>query len=406
MAFATDLHIAYRNLGRNRKRTALAVGSIFIAQATVIFMSSFINGYQKVGFDAVTGPMLGHAQVHAQGYRKDREMEKTIPRLGAALDAIRLTEGVARATGRIYAPVLAALGDTGHTAEIVGVDLAEETKEQGLLESLPNREWPRAHEVLLGADLAAEMDVKEGDTLAVVGQGADGFPVSGLFKVAKTARTRVDGLNRKGILMPLSEAQELLGMQDQAHEIIVRVRDMRLLPGALERLKALPELQGLEVMAWDALQPQLAGLLEMMDKINVFILLLVFLTAAAGIANTMLMATFERSREFGMLEALGCRPRRLVRILLYESLFLGLAGVCAGLLAGGGLVWLASVHGIRLGGTENFSLEGFTLTVIYPTLAARDVVQGIIVVSLTSVLACLLPARRVTRLDPVEAMRA
>jgi putative ABC transport system permease protein len=406
MAFATDLHIAFRNLGRNPKRTALAMGSILIAQATVIFMSSFINGYQKVGFDAVTGPMLGHAQVHARGYRKDRDIQKTITALGAALDAIRRTKGVSMATARIYAPVLTALGDTGHTAEIVGVDLAEETKEHGLLEALPKNEWPRDHEVLLGADLAAEMDVKAGDTLAVVGQGADGAPVSGLFKVLRTARTRVDALNRRGIFMPLSEAQEFLGMEDQAHEILIRAEDIALLPGVLERLRGLPELQGLEVMAWDALQPQLAGLLGMMDKINLFVLLLVFLTAAAGIANTMLMATFERSREFGMLAALGCRPRRLVRILLYESLCLGLAGVGAGLLAGCALVWLTSIHGISLGGTESFSLEGFTLTVIYPTLAVRDVIQGIVVVSLTSALACFLPAHRVTRLDPVEAMRA
>jgi len=405
MAFATDFHIAFRNLGRNVKRTALALGAILIAQATVIFISSFMNGYQKVGFDAVTGPMLGHAQVHAQGYRKDRDSQKTIPALGAALKAIRGTTGVATATGRTYAPVLAALGDTGHTAEIVGVDLSQETREHGLLERLPENEWPRANEVLLGADLAAEMDVKAGDTLAVVGQGADGAPVSGLFKVLRTMRTRVDGLNRKGIFMSLSEAQEFLGMEDQAHEILIRVQGMELLPGVLERLKGLPELKGYEVLAWDALQPQLASLLGMMDKANLLVLLLVFLTAAAGIANTMLMATFERSREFGMLVALGCRPRRLVRVLLYESLFLGLAGMAAGLLAGGALVWLTSIHGIRLGGAENFSLEGFTLTVIYPTLAMQDVIRGVLGVSVTSVLACLLPAQRVTRLDPVEAMR-
>src|SRR5271157_998492 len=258
MAFATDFHIAFRNLGRNGKRTALALGAILIAQATVIFISSFMNGYQKVGFDAVTGPMLGHAQVHAQGYRTDRDIQKTIPALGAALKAVRGTPGVAMATGRIYAPVLVALGDTGHTAEIVGVDLSQETREHGLLEALPANERPRADEVLLGADLAAEMDVKAGDTLAVVGQGADGAPVSGLFKVLRTMRTRVDGLNRKGILMPLSEAQEFLGMEDQAHEMLIRAQGMELLPAVLERLKGLPELKGYEVMAWDALQPQLA----------------------------------------------------------------------------------------------------------------------------------------------------
>lgn len=404
MNLPTDLRIAIRNLGRSPKRTALGLGSILIAQAGVMFMNGFINGERDAVFAGLTGPMVGHLQVHAPGYRKDHAMEKVVQHSGRLLTSIRGTAGVSRATARLYAPVLVALGEMGHVGMVMGLDLDAESGAQGLLASCSTDQRPGPREVLVGSGMAEEMNLKPGQTLALVGQSADGAPASGLFRIKAVVQTAVDAVNRRGVLMGLSAAQTFLGMGDAAHEIVIHAQDPDRLADLLAGLNRLPGLRGLELMTWDRLQPSMAGMIQMMDSMNGYILVLVLLTAAAGIANTMLMATFERQREFGVLLALGCRPQRLVRILLYESLCLGLGGVVLGLLIGGGLVAATAWHGIVL--SKGVDVMGLSATVLVPRIAGRAVVTSLVGVGLTSALAAMWPARRIARLDPMTAIRS
>jgi ABC-type lipoprotein release transport system permease subunit len=231
--------------------------------------------------------------------------------------------------------------------------------------------------------------------------------------VAGVLESPVDIVSTQGIVMSLGDAQDLLRMPDEAHEIVLRVRDPDLLSGTLERVRALPELQGQEVLPWRDLATQLVTMVEMMDAYTFIILIIVFLAAAAGIANTMLMSTFERTRELGMLLSLGCRPGRLGRIILLEALVLGLLGVAAGTALGWGLVLAFGETGLNyaaLGGGEDtfeMSFRGLHMTsMVYPKLYLQDVVAGVVAVACTSLAAVVWPAWHVSRLEPVEAMRA
>jgi len=311
---------------------------------------------------------------------------------------------VDRATARLYAPVLVALGEMGHVGMVIGLDLGGESGVHGLLAACPADRRPGPREVLVGSGMAEEMNLRPGQTLALVGQSADGAPASGLFRISGVIQTAVDAVNRRGILMGLPAAQSFLGMEDAAHEIVIHARDPGRLDVLVATLTRLPGLRDLELMTWDQLQPSMAGIIRMMDSMNGYILFLVLLTAAAGIANTMLMATFERQREFGVLLALGCRPQRLVRILLYESLVLGLGGVVLGLLVGGGLVAATARHGIVL--ASGVDVMGLNATVLVPRIAGRAVGLSLIGVGLTSAMAAMWPARRIARLDPMAAIRS
>jgi putative ABC transport system permease protein len=408
----TDILMGWRNIGRNKVRTILACFAIAIAQITLIWINSFMNGDEAKIFETLTGPMLGHIQIHSPKYRDDEAIERVIPNAASLAGKIAEVPHVQGVSPRVYAPVLASLKETGHVAGITGMNITTERKAGGVLEGLGPDRLPTGQEVLVGKGLAADMGVRAGDTLALMGQAVDGSIASGLYRVKAVIETPIDQINQAGIIMDLPVSQDFLGMADQVHEMVIRTDGQPSIAGVLSSLKKLPSLKPYEILSWDQIVPYMATLLEMSGKVNYMILAMVFLTTIAGVANTMLMATFERVHEFGMLLALGCNPARLIRLLAIESLTLGIVGVTIGSVIGIALTLYGARNGIDLsalgsaGQGSSFTFEGMNLGLkIFPILELKDIASGIGAVCVTSVLASLWPARRISRLEPVEAMR-
>jgi ABC-type lipoprotein release transport system permease subunit len=263
----------------------------------------------------------------------------------------------------------------------------------------------------MGRPLAEMMGARVGDWVAIVGQGADGSLANDLYQVVGLASTSVDLVNRQGVLMDLGEAQTLFAMPDEAHEIVLYGRDPARADRLAAHLAALPELAGAEVLDWRTLSPEMVALIRIVDVAWVFVLVLVFVAAAAGVANTMLMATWERTRELGMLLALGAGPGRLVRLVLWESVALGLTGALLGSALGVGLVALTHRTGVDYaaltgGGPSEISFGGLQWSMrLYPTLYPVDVLRTVAAVVLTSLLASAWPAARAARLQPTQALR-
>lgn len=410
----TTTRIAWRNLGRSRRRTMIALAAIGIAQTAVLAVTGMMNGRNDWTVDAVTGPMLGHVQVHAPGWREDQAPDLVIEDVEARLAAIRGLEGVGQAYARIYAPALAASDVDGHAVVMVGVDAQLEAAPGGLLDGLPEAGLPHDRSVLVGSVLARDAGIAVGDELAILGQRADGSLATDLFTVSGLLRTPVDLINRTGVVVSLAAAQDTFGMPDMAHEITIRGAGSGAgdaAPALAARIAALPRLAGLEVLPWRVLAPEIEGMLASSSAVGSVVLLVVFIAAAAGVANTMLMATFERRRELGMMLSLGTTPMRLVRMILTEAVFLGLLGVLTGSVCGGLIVLMQGHTGISLlaGAEEGADLTAFGVNFagsIYPYLRLSDYVPGFIGVTIVSILAALWPAIFTARLEPVEAMRS
>lgn len=406
----STLTLAWRNLWRNKRRTILALVAIGLSQALVLVYDGVLRGYGDWMVDVLTGPMLGHAQVHAEGWRKTRALDKTLE-VEPVLRAVRALPGVESAHARIYGPALGAVGQEGFALVVVGIDPAAEQGSHGLLSGARGL-VPAGKRVLVGRPFAEANGLAVGAELAIVGQGADGSLANDLYVVAGIVATPVDMVNRMGVLMALDEAQGLLAMPGEAHEIVLRGRDPAKAGALAAAAAALPELRGLEVLDWTRLSPDLYQVIQMVGVAWTFILLLVFVAAAAGVANTMLMSTFERIHELGMLLALGATPGRLIRIIVAEALALGLVGVLAGSALGGLLVALTHERGVNLaqltgGGPSELSFMGMVWSLTFhPTLTAFDFATSIVGVALVSLLAALWPAARVARLQPTAALRA
>jgi ABC-type lipoprotein release transport system permease subunit len=410
MSTASMLRIAWRNLWRNGRRTSLALAAIGLSVALVLVYDGVLRAYGDWMLETITGPMLGHVQAHAPGWRQDRAMDRTLRGVSGTLAALRRDPEVSGAAARLYAPALAALAEEGFAVVVMGVDPAAESGPARLLAGV---EVPLGgRRVLMGRPLADLMGVHKGDVIALVGQGADGSLANDLVTVAGVVETSVDFVNRQAVLMDLREAQELFAMPDEAHEILVYARDPDRVEALAARLSRLPELGGAEVLDWPTLAPEMVSLVQLVRVAWVFVLLLVLVAAAAGVTNTMLMSTFERTREFGMMLALGTAPGRIVRMILAESIALALVGTLLGVAVGGGLV--AWTHGggidyatLTGGGPSEISFAGLRWSLrLYPTLAFVDIARVVVAVVLTAVAASAWPAARAARLQPAAALRS
>jgi ABC-type lipoprotein release transport system permease subunit len=405
----STMRMAWRNLWRNRRRTVLALAAIGLSVTLVLAYTSILRAYGQWIVETITGPVLGHVQAHAPLWRKDRLMERTLRDVNATLAALRRDPDVGSAMARVYAPALAAREEEGFAVVVMGIDSRAESGAARLLTEVV--EPLREREALIGRQLAELMNVRVGDEVAVVGQGVDGSLANDLFTVKAVVTTSVDLVNRQGILIELSEAQALFAMPDEAHEIVIHARRPEMASALSRRLAGASGFAGAEVLDWQTLAPEMVTLVRITDLAGLLVLLLVFIAAATGVANTMVMATFERTREFGMLLALGTHPSRLVRLVIVESLALGVVGALAGSLIGLALVAITHRTGIDYswlagGGPSELSFAGLRFSLrFYPALSVVDVARAIGAVCITSLVAATWPALRASRLRPVQALR-
>ncbi|HET7699018.1 MAG TPA: FtsX-like permease family protein [Vicinamibacterales bacterium] len=409
MTTRTIVRIAWRNLWRNRRRTGLALTAIALSVTLVLLYDGMLRWEGDYMRETVTGPMLGHVQVHAPEWRRNRAMDRTLRDVPATVAALARDPDVAAVNPRVYGPALAAMGQEGFAVIVLGLDMSAESRRGGLLERSAARAEGRR--VLMGRALAEQMQVSPGVEIAIVGQAVDGSLANDLFTVAAVIDTPVDFVNRQAVMMALEEAQALFAMPGEAHELVIYARDPEKAAALAARLNGSPAVQGAEALDWQTLAPSMVDLIELVEIAWVFVLLLVLVAAAAGVANTMLMATYERTHELGMLLALGVAPRRLVEMILLESVALGTIGSLLGTVAGGLLVLWAHQNGVDYatltgGGPQQFSAFGMNWSLrVYPRLEWIDIVRVVVAVAITSTIASAWPAARTARLQPARALR-
>jgi len=407
MQFST-VRMAWRNLGRNKRRTGLALLAIGVGQFALLASNGIMHGYMDNIKSAVTGPMVGHVQVYAPGWWEERAMDLAIEGLGEVLEAVRSDGAVRNAAGRIFAPVLVAPKADAFTAVVVGLETAIEGQPYGMLSGLAER--VERGRVLLGYRLAKKIKAERGQEIAIVGQGADGSLANDLFVVQDIIKCPADLINQSGVVMELADAQDLFVMPDAAHMIVVRAEISGVAEELAERFEQQEALAGLDISPWQEIVPELLTILDTADYVGYIVLVLVFIAAIAGITNTLMMSTFERRHEFGMLLALGSRPSRIVGMIVIEAILLGIAGVVVGTGLGYGFVAASSFSGIDMaswGGesVKDIAYSGLNLPLhVYPRLEVFDTVLGLTAVMLTSLAASLWPAWYAGRLEPREAL--
>ncbi len=400
--------IAFRNIFRNLRRSVLTIIISFLGVFVLMMSSSFLGGmFNNLLSESIK--TTGHVRITSADYEtKERMMSLTgnVTDFEQQKKDVSKVPGVVTVVGRLRFPSLVYQASGEENKEGLGYGIeAEDLKNLNFKNYIYDGRLlkPEARdEIMVGRKLAESLSLKTGDEVTLLSRTlynstyALNYRVVGLFDMQ-------NGKLNKTFYISLASAQELLDMTDRVSEILVYGESGDKAPALLERLKKIPGSKELLLKRWDEIgfAPVFTGIVTVVSTIMQ--LVFIFL-AALGIANTMMMAVFERKGEIGLLKSMGMHEQEITALFTIEGFFLGFIGTVLGL-AGGGLVafWL-SKYGINLGS----SLEGMPIVVanmIYGTFNIGIFLKALILGLAAAILASLLPALNGVRLKPTEALR-
>jgi len=401
------LALAWRNVLRNRRRSAITAASIAIGLAAMTFLWGFVDGMNRQMVENTTRFFAGDMQIHLQGYHDDPSLDLIMAEAAPVLRTVRAQPAVAAASVRLEGNALASSGDKSRGVRLVGVIPNKEASVTVLSGAVVQGEplAGAAGAVLIGENLADALGVRPGDDLVFVGQAYDGSVSSGRFPVRGVFRTKIDQLDGFVAVMPLDAVREFYAAPGGATAIALRLRDRENLGAARGSLGASLG-ERYEVLGWPSLLPMVAVSVRFHEVVGYVVLLVFFVVVAAAVANPVLMAVLERTREFGILLALGMSQGRVLSLVLLESILLGFAGLLAGNAVGLAATTYFGQFGIDLGAFEAGmrTMPGLS-DVVYPVVRAdRSVMLSAFIFAIACLMA-LYPAAKAARLDPVQAIR-
>ncbi len=398
--------LAARNVLRNRRRSVITALSIAVGLAALTFLWAFIDGMNLQMVENSTRLFAGDAQVHRTGYHADPSLDRAFDDGARLLDQVRADPQVKAATLRLESTALASRGDKSRGIMAYGVDPRAEPAVSDLFKAIvAGRALDGADGVLVGEQLADALGAHAGDELVLLGQGYDGSVASARLVVRGIYRSQIDELDGYVVVMPLATMQDFLSAPGAATAIAVKLHDRSRLAVASAALQQRVG-AGHEVVGWPVLLPMVTVSVRYHEVMGYVVLVIFFVMVAAGVANPVLMAVLERTREFGVLLALGTSQARLLRMVLYEAVLLGIAGLVAGNLVGLSVTVLFSRLGIDLSAFAAGlrSMPGLS-DVIYPVVRLERSALISALVFLIAALVALYPAVKAATLEPVAAIR-
>ena len=417
--------VAWRNLWRNPVRSGLTISALAGGLVMVILYSALLEGMVDQMIASATERSTGHIQLHRQAFLDDRDLYATLPDDWTA-DLEEAINGIHTAP-RLYAAGLASAQQSSYGVMIQAVDPARERRVTRMLDQLragtaaigqmSDDERPR-HQVLIGAQLARNMQLSPGSELVLVTQAADGSIGNDLYRVAGILKPLSPDFDRSGVLMSVDAWRALMYLEEGVHELAVRLDRPDELTATQQRIREridrqvaaapLDELGGPAVVRnWREINPTVADMLALSQTMLLIIGVIVIGLAAMGVLNTMLMAIHERTHEFGILLAIGMKRRWLLAMVLCESFFLSLVAAAVGVAGGLGVVAWLGEDGIDFSGAlpDGYDWAGMVFEPVIPLhLVAGHVVDATLLLIAITLLATLIPSWRLSRLTPAEVM--
>jgi len=408
-----DLVMAWRNIWRNPRRSVLTLLAIAFACLLLVFMLSFQFGAYADMIRFSLRIHTGHLQIKAAGYQDNQEIRKVISD-PAAVDALLDKRADIQAhTFRSNAFALLSSENRTYGAMVSGIVPADEARLTTIASIIKQGDYLTAgdnNQVIIGDLLAENLQVGPGDELVLLGQARDGSVAASMLIVTGIFSSGQADMDRSLAMTTRATFDRLFFMRGAVHEVVAvcpRLSDVKPAAAALqEKVSGLDLRHPLKVWTWQELIPGLLQGIQIDFISGVIFYLIMIVVVAFSILNTFLMAVFERTREFGVLLALGLSHGRLTRLLLLESSFLCLTGMAVGMAAGAGLTLYFQHTGIHLSGAAEILRSYGLPEALRPRLSWLSLLSGPAVVFAITFLTALYPAWRVRRLRPAQAMQA
>ena len=408
--------IGWRNLGRNRRRTLITMGGLAFGYLAVVLLIGWMDGLTAEMIESGTRTLAGEIQIHDIAYRPERKIYVTIGgREGADVDAllreVASDPAIEAATPRVYAGGLVSSGEATTAGILMGIDPEREREVSRVLQGITSGRAPSsgANEIAIGAEMARQLAVGVGEEIILVVPAADGSMGNDLYTVTATFETGLTELDASYALLPIASLQTLTALEpNRIHEIATSVTDPWLAPEAAIRIaeRLAPTGLVIEVEPWTRLRPEMLDYAQLARSWYGVVIAIVFAIAIFGVANTMLMATYERLREFAVLLALGASPFAIVRSVLAEAVGLGAVSLILG--AAVALPVMLWLHADPLDLGFLYGDYTFFGALIRPRLRvemnpAMWVWTGVALL-VTVLVASLYPATRAARVPPADTL--
>lgn len=403
--------LALRNTRRSWKRSVLTGLAIAIAVAAVTFFKAYLTGLFQSFHETTIQMETGHMKImprEAVGRVRPLPLEKGVQQVGTLVEGVKAVPGVEQVSPRITFGVLLDKEKGAIPAMGFGHDMSRETRLMKMGTMVGEGRLPEdgQAEALVGEQLAAELGLGLGDELFVVASNSYGGLGPGLYEIVGLMRTGIPVLDRKRFHVPLEQIQDQLVMEDMAMDVAIAIEGGASAAEAMKpKLQAVLDSLGREdlaVLTWKEASIQ-AGIFDQSESMSGFLMLLIGIVALTTVVNTILMSVMERVREFGTLRALGFARLHIMRIVLVETVLIGLLGTLAGLGVGLGVASWLQVVGLDFSAYVS-DMDMVFNPIIRPLPNVSVAVYAAFFGAMVSILAAWYPARVAVRVNPARAL--
>ncbi|WP_028109788.1 ABC transporter permease [Ferrimonas futtsuensis] len=404
------IKLAWRNLWRNPLRTGILLATMVFGLTGVITLMGFLTGMYANMIDNAIAWQTSHLQVQRAGYRENPEISRTIVDPEPILNALGHNPDVAAVSARFLTQGMVASARSSRGVLIRGVTPTDEAQVTPVASHLVEGQWlddQGRNPVVLSRRTAERLKLRLGSKVVITFSDRSGDVTGAAFRVRGLFQTPSSQFDDNNLYVRRSDLHSLAGLEG-VHEIAIRLtesdfRDQRDLDRVRHALRS-QSAPGNSIDAWGEIQPMLASILSQSGVSNGIILGVYVTAMGLGIINIMLMSVFERTREFGMLMAVGMPKGRIFLLILLETTLLGCSGGLLGVILSALLMMILAHTGINLQlmaeGLAAFGVD----TLLYPRVELTEYLMVFVTVALTAMLAALYPARQILRKQPVDAM--
>ena len=403
------IKLAWRNMWRNWRRTSIALVAIVLGLMLLLLLSSVIKGSDQAIFGNAVKIYGGAVQVHAPGYRAKLNRMPLLPLEdpNAVVQAAMAQPTVIAAAQRIQTGGIIANGDESRPIAITAIQPSVEESVSVQAANVVDGRFlvdGEGDAIFIGRGLAEELGAAVGDRVTLLGHGKYESMRQRTVTIVGVYDLGSRDLETGTVFITLDEAQSLFNLNDQATEVAVSFAAVGDEAAVIPALQA--ALPGYEVDTWQQLKPELSETMATKQVFVNIIGLIVIMIASIGILNLQLMAVFERTREMGVLAALGMKGRQIMTLFLVEGTLIGVVGAVIGCVAGVALVMLIrQAGGIYFGFTSGLGeITALMGDRLMPYLSVGDVVSRGIIVAIIAAIASLYPAWQASRKEPAEAL--
>jgi ABC-type lipoprotein release transport system permease subunit len=395
--------MAYRDLARNRRRSFLSALALGIGLALLMMMDSVVVGEYANAVDAAIKLQSGDLQVRSSTYNENTTSLAWEDLVANPIVLANQIGGIAQvkaATPRLYASGIISVGDQSIGVRVVGIEpdsAASAPFKDGMVSgnylSADDREG-----VLIGKTLADKIGLSAGDTINLLVNTSNGDVASQPFTIRGVYTTKIPGYDQTTLFMPLAKAQAISGAQDHASTIFITLKDRNQVQQVADSIQG----SSYQVKTWQQLNDLLIQTETLANSFIGVLYVIILAITATVIVNTLVMAVFERTREIGILSAVGMRSSRIMVMFFIESILLSIGGIIIGIIIGALLVAYTINIGIYIG---NFGLTGMLIGErLYGGFSLPNLINLALMALVVTLLASIYPAILAARMEPVVAL--